>query len=173
MGSGRVLKVSIEITHRGSTPATVGKRQINRWKKEGLRSMAWRWHNLFREQHFTSSGARKYRYTPRKTKHIFSGQVKYFGGKPRAPDGRPLVWSGTSQQIATHTRVVATSKWSEARYQTRAFNFRPYLNPAINMNEEFTKVLGYELLNLTKNAEKVVRRRIRSYKRVLKVRIKP
>lgn len=128
------------------------------------------WHANLRPIHFTSEGARRYGYGKRNTKEVRTGRVKRGrNGKPLAPTGRPLVWSGDSERLSMTAKFRATETTGTVTMPVRAFNWRPPKNPTLNMRWEFTRVLNSELSVQEKagaiRLERLVRRFNRSYTR--------
>lgn len=135
-------------------------------KRLSLWDVANQWHVRFSQIHFTPLGARRYRYAPRMTKIVTQGLVrKTRAGKPRAPSGNPLHWSGRSQALSRSKRIRATAKWSKVTSPIRAFNFAPKGNPRLaggQMAKEYKRVLPVEQRDLQKVA-------VRSLSRELKI----
>lgn len=143
----------------------VGRGEMSRMIAETLSYIANQWHHRYYEGHFTAEGARKYRYGRRFTKDVTTGTVKRRkSGKPKAPDARPLVWSGRSLQRGRNYRVDV--RVSEGRPVARvvmpvnALNIHPRHNPSLRMRDELTTVLPSEIRTLTRLASQSLEGRL-------------
>lgn len=124
------------------------------------------WHENLRPLHFTNEGARRYSYGRRHTKEVRTGQVKRDKkGRALAPTGRPLVWSGTSEQLAKIANFTAKETSSKVTMPVRAFNWKPPGNPTLNMRWEFTQVPKSELGVQEKQASVRLERMVRRFNR--------
>jgi hypothetical protein len=141
------------------------KRYQNALIAKTMRGMAFGWWARYRPGHFTKAGARKYNYGKRHTKDVRRGRVKRTrGGRPRAPSGLPLVWSGRSLGLSQQKRLKGTPKKSHVTMPVRAFNFRPPKNPQLNMRKEFTTVLTAERKNLERKGAKDLEQRLAKHR---------
>ena len=143
-------------------------------KSAAMWDVANQWHIRFKDLHFTPQGARRYRYAPRITKIITQGLVRMRHGRPRAPSGDPLVWSGRSRILSNAKKIRATSKWSRVTSPIRAFNFAPKGNPRLRggqMVKEYRTKVPSEWATLNKVASNSVARELRISKRRVVVRI--
>ena len=96
----------IEIREFGATPGLM-KREWNAVVKTSWGELGTYWHSRLREKHFTTAGAKEYKYTPRKGEPGSGWQGNFWGSytgrKIRAfGHRRPLEHSGESKAL---TRV--------------------------------------------------------------------
>ena len=130
----------------------VMKRDLGRLKKAAFTEALTLWHRRFRAAHFTTAGAKKYGYKPRKgSRETPAGRDRrsrkfkrsYTGQKLRLMGHElPLVFSGEGRALSKNKRIQVTGKGGKAKLP-RKFNWR---NPHsdINMREELTNVLSGE-----------------------------
>lgn len=167
-----MMAFTIEIRQKGLLPRS-SLSSIRRLKKAAMGIVAVRWHDTYSQFKFTPAAAAKYHYTERKTKHVRTGKIKRDKrGRPRAPSGNPLEWTGRSRALAHRRRVKANSKRSSVTSPIRAFNFRSEkANAGLNMMREYKQVLPAEERVLAKAAERFMRRQFKSGKRNIQVSI--
>lgn len=147
------LKPLFRVTYKGLPK--LEKKFENMLVQDTMRYIAFMWWRDFRPLHFTTAGARRYHYAARKTKNVFTGQPKRKkSGKPRAPDGRPLVWTGESMRSSQQKRIDSKPKWSSVVMPVRKLNFKPKGNKTLNMPGELKKVLKSEITTLEKEGTK-------------------
>lgn len=129
-------------------------------KRLAMWDVANQWHVRYSLLHFTPQGARRYRMVPRMTKIITQGLIRRTrSGKPRAPSGNPLTWSGRSKALSRSKKIRATATWSKVTSPIRAFNFAPKGNPRLaggQMSKEYTRVQPVEQRDLQKVAVRSV-----------------
>lgn len=127
----------IVITYDG--PPKISRRDENEIKKKGMRRAPLFWHAEIRPTKFTPAGARRYRMGRRFTKDIYAGRVRRTrSGRPRAPSGNPLTWSGRTLARSRTNRITVTSTRARLIMPVNALNFRPPKNP-LNMRDEFIR----------------------------------
>jgi hypothetical protein len=144
---------SITVRYKGLLAVRNVETAIRGVKREVMRHVANQWHSKFYETHFTAEGARKYRYARRHTKEITAGSVKRTkSGRPRAPDARPLFWSGRSYERGKAYKVTATPDRSRVTMSVPALNFVQKTNP-IHMRAELEKVTASEEAELRRDAQ--------------------
>lgn len=133
---------TVTVTYRGQP--RLSRQEFAEHLRDVNVVMAGAWHNEFRPLHMTTQGARRYHYARRHTKEVTTGVVrKTKSGKPMAPSGLPLVWSGKSRLLSQLGRITGTTRGARITYGIRAFNFRNPHNP-INMREEYLRTLPKE-----------------------------
>lgn len=163
------MAIDIQIKAVGLSPK-ITKRQIQKLKSATLRITAARWHDRYSQFKFTPAAARKYNYRERKTKYIRTGKVKRSkGGRPLAPNGNPLVWTGETRRLARFRKVTGNSKRSHVTSPISTLNRKPPGNRLLNMRKEYTTVLPSEERQLGKDAEKFLRSQFRGGKKNIKV----
>ena len=167
------MAATFTITTTGFPAMT--RSDIRNAKRSSMWDVANQWHIRFRPIHFTPRGARRYRYVPRITKVITQGLVRFSkSGRPRAPSGDPLVWSGRSRLLSQAKKIRATSKWSRVTSPVRALNFAPKGNPRLQggqMVREYRTKVPSEWATLNKVASKSVARELNISKRRVVTRI--
>ena len=137
-------------------------RHVNKARRSALWQVADAWHVRFRPIHFTVEGARRYNYRQRRTKRIRSGSIrKTKAGKPLAPSGLPLVWSGRSRVLSQQKKIRATKNWSKVTSPVRALNFRPQGWPPGQMAKEYRTVVSRERRKLQSVATQTVAKEFR------------
>lgn len=128
---------TFKITYQGATPGAM-RRHLVRLKKEAYAPAGHYWHDKFRPEHFTVSGARKYHYTPRKgqpgsgvswwVRGSRGRRWRSYMNRKQKEKGhqRPLVWSGLSEQLTRMKRVEVTG--SSKKTRLRVIMHAPGLN---------------------------------------------
>ena len=144
MAFGQHLKTKPLITVTRKNAATLKVKDIENFMRKAMKTMPVFWHRYYRMVHFSGRGARIYRYTPRRTKRIYSETVRMKGKRPLAPDGRPLVWSMTSLLRSRIRKFVARLNKAWVSSPLNVFNIRPRHNPRIDMRREYTTVVPRE-----------------------------
>jgi hypothetical protein len=143
--------MGVTVTTAG--PPKIRRDALRRALKETFASIGKDWHDNYRPLHFTTEGARRYHYAARRTKEVTTGSIRRRkGGRPRAPSGLPLVWSGRSRTLSQSVSIRATYKGVRVVSPIRAFNFRPPGNPNLDMRAEYTRVIGSELREIERKA---------------------
>ena len=164
---------SIRITYdrEGYILLPSAMREIRKREREIMQAIGHEWHRRFGGPNkFTATAARRYRYTRRKTKDVFSGRVrKAKGGRALSPDPRPLVWSGRSLALSRQYKVHAVNRGGTQRlsvtYPIRAFNFRTKYNQGLNMRAEFTAVLPSEIDQIGRSVQREFESKLRKIDR--------
>jgi hypothetical protein len=157
-----MMPLIITVKNRGIPQ--LKKKYLNVLIAKALGHIAFLWWKDIRPIHFTGAGARKYRYTRRATKDVFTETIKRKKkGKPRSPSGKPLVWSGRSFELSKQKRIKSTSKRSSVTMPVRAFNRRPPRNKQLRMNEEFARILASETKSLEKQGSADLQKRLLKY----------
>lgn len=135
-----------------------GMRQSDAKKnvKAGWARMAAEWHKKYRRVHFTQRAYTKYNYTPR-SKRYNRLKKKHLGHT------LPLVRTGTSRNLSESKTVFATHRGSRVTMPIRIFNRRPK-NSAVNMRDEFTRVINDEQNDLEQIAVRQIERDTQSFK---------
>ena len=160
------------ITIKSTGGIGLPRRELQRHEKLTMSRVARKWHKDNAARHFTTSGARRYDYGRRRTKNVRTGQVfKTRRGRPRAPSGLPLVWTGNTRTRAKVVFVRATSKRSSASMPIGKLNFRPPGNPGLNMADEMKRVTRPERDKLRRFAVRDVATRLRRSRYTTTIRI--
>ena len=164
-------RFSIDIITEGLPRIT--KPTWKQFKKHGLiQGGAW-WHRRIARNKFTPAAARKYHYTRRKTKNIFTGQVrKTKKGRPLAPNGNPLVWSGRSQALGHQRRITVAKDIASVTSPIRQFNIKtPFrADPRMNMRREYLSTTPGDNKKIRRVVEQAIRKKLVKHKKRVVVR---
>lgn len=162
----------ISITVVRTKNSAMKRSHINLAIKSAMWRIAFDWHTTYSQFKFTPAAARKYHYNERHTKVIRAGRVRRDKrGRPRAPSGNPLTWSGISKALAKQKTIKASKRRSSVRSPVRAFNWRPPKNPKIDMRWEYTRVLASEERKLSQRERPRLQRQLRGSAAVQRIRI--
>lgn len=139
----------ITIKNYSITSEQVGKRVLNAVLKEAWFDAGRYFHEHFRDLRFTREHALKAGYTKRKGEGLPDKQFKrsYTGRKFRQfGHTRPLEFTGDTRRAVKMANISSTSSGAKVAYAgARVFNYHnPLSDPAMNLAEEFRKILPEE-----------------------------
>ena len=125
---------------------------------------------------FTPAAARRYNYAERFTKRVRTGRIRLDNrGRPRAPSGNPLEWSGISKALAKSRKIRATRHRARVTVPIRIFNRvtrgRHPKNPKLDLPSEWKAVTQTELRGLSFREQKRLQARLRGHAGVQVIRI--
>lgn len=125
----------------GAVPG-VAKRAIPKVLKTAWLNAVKYWHSVLRKKHFTTAGAREYRYREPSDKYLLKKLNK------KGHDN-PLVWSGRGQEATRLGKLNSTKSRGIVRMDARVFNFKP---------EGYDQPLRAQLLAMSKDDETAIAR---------------
>ncbi len=155
--------------HPKARPAGMSKRDFNAAMKAMYLELGRHWKETYLPIHFTAKGARRYRYTPRAGHGLnLAGKVgrgSYLSTKKRYKGHTdPLVWSGTSRDMAlSQSRVTSNRFRAAVAIRAPALNFKRQRRDgtAIDMTEEVKAITQTEAKEMARFAGRFLRKKLK------------